>query len=576
MSIAAGAHAPGRGLSVLWRRQLDRYPDTAHRMTYLGITVLATIILYYENYVLGSVGTKVMADFGMSFTHFVLMLVASNALGAFASLFAGLADRWGRANLVAGGLILTGLITAFVVPNAGNSAAMVVGVCAIGLVEGIALVATPALIRDFSPQVGRASAMGFWTMGPVLGSLVVTMVSSHTLDSHPDWAFQFKVCGYVGLVVAVIALLWLRELSPKLRDQLMVTMRDRALIEARAAGIDPEQLEKGQWRQMLHPQILGSSLAIALFLTLYYVFVVFLVVFFATNFGYTEQRANSLGNWFWAADAIALVVAGVVSDKLGVRKPLMLVGGVVSIVGTILFAIAAHDTATSYHHFAALFVMMAAGTGVAYVAWMASFTETIEKRNPAATATGLAVWGWLLRLVVVAAFVALPLIVPATSTLVDHGAEVSEIAATYPTQVGVLTKVDPATLTALGANPSDQAAGAKAVSELTGLPVTALADPANAAAVQKATEALGSMKDIPAEDIAYLSKYGTDVTKASGDSQDQWRTWWWICVVCQVLFLPCVFLMVGRWSPRKAKQDAAEHEAMVARELAAMHGSAQA
>ena len=43
----------------------------------------------------------------------------------------------------------------------------------IGLVEGVILVATPALIRDFSPQLGRASAMGFWTLGPVVGSLVV-------------------------------------------------------------------------------------------------------------------------------------------------------------------------------------------------------------------------------------------------------------------------------------------------------------------------------------------------------------------------------------------------------------------
>ena len=32
----------------------------------------------------------------------------------------------------------------------------------------------------------------------------------------------------------------LRELAPQLRDQLMVTMRDRALIEARAKGIDVE------------------------------------------------------------------------------------------------------------------------------------------------------------------------------------------------------------------------------------------------------------------------------------------------------------------------------------------------
>jgi hypothetical protein len=49
--------------------------------------------------------------------------------------------------------------------------------------------------------------------------------------------------------------------------------------------------------------------------------------------------------------------------------------------------------------------------GIAYAAWMASFTETVEAHNPALTATGLAVWGWLLRLVVTASFVALPRVV---------------------------------------------------------------------------------------------------------------------------------------------------------------------
>jgi MFS family permease len=60
----------------------------------------------------------------------------------------------------------------------------------VGLVEGICLVATPALIRDFSPQVGRGSAMGFWTAGPVLGSLVVAVVGSITLRGGADRALE--------------------------------------------------------------------------------------------------------------------------------------------------------------------------------------------------------------------------------------------------------------------------------------------------------------------------------------------------------------------------------------------------
>jgi hypothetical protein len=32
----------------LWNRQLDHYPDTGRRVLFLGITVLATVMLYYE------------------------------------------------------------------------------------------------------------------------------------------------------------------------------------------------------------------------------------------------------------------------------------------------------------------------------------------------------------------------------------------------------------------------------------------------------------------------------------------------------------------------------------------------
>src|ERR1700710_68617 len=120
MSTVAGEHAggvKGRGPgSSFFNRQLAHYPDTARRTTYLGITVLATIVLYYELYVQGSVATKIIQDFGFTFTQLVFLLVIGNLVGAFASLGAGLADRWGRANLVVGGLLLTGLLTLFALP----------------------------------------------------------------------------------------------------------------------------------------------------------------------------------------------------------------------------------------------------------------------------------------------------------------------------------------------------------------------------------------------------------------------------------------------------------------------------
>ena len=144
----------------LWRRQLDHYPDTRPRMTYLAIVVLATIVLYYEFYIAGAVSPSIIAQYGMTFNYYVYIIVVANAVGAFGSLAAGLADRWGRANLVAYGLLITGILVAFGIPNASSKLSYAILFAAVGLVEGVILVATPALVRDFSPQLGRASAMG--------------------------------------------------------------------------------------------------------------------------------------------------------------------------------------------------------------------------------------------------------------------------------------------------------------------------------------------------------------------------------------------------------------------------------
>src|SRR6185312_12548527 len=47
-----------------------------------------------------------------------------------------------------------------------------------------------------------------------------------------------------------------------------------------------------------------------------------------TVFQFSVAQANALANWTWGANALALIVAGVVSDRLRVRKPFMLAGGI--------------------------------------------------------------------------------------------------------------------------------------------------------------------------------------------------------------------------------------------------------
>jgi hypothetical protein len=715
----------------LTKRRLDRYPTGAARYLQLGLAVAATIVLYYELYVQGSVATDITARYGMSFSYFVAVLVVGNACGAVASYAAGLADRWGRANLVVYGLLVNAALVLFALPNAGTKGAYLALFSVVSVVEGALLVATPALIRDFSPQLGRAMAMAFWTMGPVLGSLIVTEVASNSLHTNAitkldtNWTSQFHIAGFVGAVVGVLCLGLMRELSPQLRDQLMVSMHDRALIEARAAGIDPDALTRNSWRQMLRARIVGPAFGISVFLLAYYILVAFFVVYAATVLGYEPKRANALANWYWISNAIALVVAGFASDKVRVRKPFMIVGGVVSAcaLGAFTMDVTKH---ASYYTLATLLSIIAAGGGIAYCAWMAAFTETVESINPAATATGLAVWGSIIRGVVTVAFLLLPTVVGAASPLVDFGQRAQGLQTRYAASVAVLSKVDGATAKALARDPNDASAQAMAVSEVAGTGITAAdvgravrlqaqykaelatlqkvdqatlarlflnpddaaaqvsalsqisglsvadvstvltvqaqhpreiqtlqtvtvphllalqanqADPAaiqaavtdlvtrlhvtaaaalqrltalatvpqaqltavftNGPAVATAAAALRAAAKVPSADLlflqssgpkiqaaasalqaasakvpaadqAFLLAHGATLTQAQKDAPRQWQHWYWICLAGQVLFLLTVPLLGGRWSPRRAAEDVARHEAAVAAELAAL------
>src|SRR5882757_4366140 len=283
----------------LWRRELDSYPGRLQRLAVLAIVVVATVVLYYQFYLAGALaaGTSgrngIIPDLHLSFLYYTNIYVLGAVIGALASYATGAADRFGRANIVTVGLLATALLCLVGIPSADTKISFTVVLTALAFVEGVVLVATPALVRDFSPQLGRASAMSFWTLGPVLGSLVVSVIVSNSSTATP-WRDHYVVSGVVGLVLFLVAAVGLRELSPALRDQIMVSERDRALVEARAKGIDVEAGLKKPYRQMLKFDIVGSAFAISVFLMIYYAAVAFFPVFFQTVFGYSQSRANAV------------------------------------------------------------------------------------------------------------------------------------------------------------------------------------------------------------------------------------------------------------------------------------------
>jgi ACS family D-galactonate transporter-like MFS transporter len=607
------AQTAGPQITRLWNRSLDRYPQNSTRFACMGIVVASTIVLYYQLYLAGGVATEILRGLHMSFSYYVIVLVVSYGGGAVASITAGLADRWGRANIVTGGIGLVGLLCLLAMPNVHSELGFIVVYSAIGFVEGIILVATPALIRDFSPQLGRASAMGFWTLGPVLGSLLVSVLVSGA--GNASWESQYRTSGIVGLVVFGFAAVGLRELAPGLRDQLMVSSSDRALIEARASGLHPEETMHSPFRQMLRVDIVGSAFAISLFLLIYYLVIGFLPIYFETIFGYTQARANTLGNYFWAFDSGGLIIAGLISDRLRVRKPLMLVGALATIGFTTAFALQATHPNTGFGTFVLLLSGIAVSAAFVFAPWIASFTETVERRNPALMATGLAVWGMIFRVLIALTVFVVPKVVTSVTPLVQHGPSV-EAALTSTQAVGATTigRVD----RAVAANPTIiarlqtiEARDRVLLAALASHPgVSRLLTAAQQSGRAPTTAQLASIRSVlgpqaftelsqpkTMRDLAFLSStaphalgaqnlaalghptpqlssalhtlatYGASVQDAAQHSPKQWRTFFLISVGGQIVFIPFIFIMAGFWDPRRARKAEEEHERGTAWEL---------
>ena len=393
----------------LGQRRLESYPTNGQRIWYLALAVIATIMLYYESYVLPSVAPLVLHSFNLQVSSYALILLASNLIGALSAIFGSLSDRIGRSNILVYGLLVTGIGT-LAISFASSLVLFLLFIFVLGFIEGIILVVTPALVRDFSPRLGRAAAMGFWTVGPVGGSVLATFMASQTLHVYGTWQSQYVISGIVGLVIFVLCFLFLRELSPNLRDQVMNTVQEKELVENRAATIDVEAATKHPWRQMMRPRLIVSSVGISLYLLMYFAAVGYFPLYLSSIFKFTVAQANGLVSVFWAVDVVAAIVIGFISDRTLVRKPFMLAGCIATIIVTLLF-ISRIGVPTSAGLMTVFLSLFGITLAVGYVTWMAAYTETLEDINPALIATGMAVEGFVLRMIVVLSTLAFSFVV---------------------------------------------------------------------------------------------------------------------------------------------------------------------
>ncbi|HEY1819156.1 MAG TPA: MFS transporter [Trebonia sp.] len=461
------------GVERLWRRDLVGYPTGGYRIFLLAIVVLANIIFTWTVAAGTAATTVTFPHFGMTLNYYSDLLVVAGVCGGLAAYITSFGDKWGRANMVVIGLLINGIFALWAVPDAPSKTWYSVFVCLLYLADGAIFVGTPALVRDFSPQLQRGLAMGFWTLGPVAGYFVLSAVAQAYLPAvvtFANWQQLYRFSGYAALVMFVICLFCLRELSPGIRSQRMAAMSEKVLIEAKAAGLDLQKLTKNRWRQMLHVSTVLSPIAINLFLIIYFTAIAYFVFYLPAFLGFSLSSFNGIQEIYWGVDIVALLVFGFISDKMMVRKPFMVVGAIGTIIAIFLLLNAKHGV--SFTTISLILSLLSASLACCYGPWFASFTETLESYNPGLIATGSSLYGFATRLVGVPFGIVIPIIV------------------------------------------------------------------------------------------------GSPLETASG-----WKTWFYVCIGCVVVFIPFIFTMHGHWSPGKARAEYREHQERIAAEIARLQAA---
>ena len=194
-----------------------------------------------------------------------------------------------------------------------------------------------------------------------------------------------------------------------------------------------------------------------------------LTIYWVVIFNRSTPDANGINVWNAAVLSGALVLAGFLSDKARVRKPFMLFG---AIFAMIMLGFLIHQTGhphTGYYANVLVIVLLALASGFAYAPWMANYTEQVESHNPALTASGLAVWGWILRITVALSFLVLPYVITTSTTLVDNQTAATALQAIQAAEPYAPSTAPPA------CNPTKAPA-----SVITGLQATHEAGPADA------------------------------------------------------------------------------------------------
>jgi len=388
-------------------RTLETYPEGAYRWWMLGLTVMATVVSFYE------FGFSALLPYWMKslhlsevdFTHFLALAVFLSAVSA---MFGGpLADRHGRVVVIDVCLVIIVALTFCNLLMTGFWSFMVVR-GSMNIVAGLMWGALGGLTRDMSPRVSRGAAFGLLTLGAVACQWLWNFVPAKTLLMFGErWQAQIMIMGVLAVILAIPVLLSLKDLSPALRLGVVGESASEAFESGDLAGAAPTTAMAafgqllGRWESWL--LVLGS----VAFLTVAITIQTFGPLMFSQAFKFSRPEAAAMTANFWLLNLVMLVPAGYLSDLFRVRKPLSLLLGVATLA-ILIWWFRNFYPPLSQSSLAWVTLLLGGITASAFIPWCALYSEYLEDLSPALQATGWSFFQMAYRLWIVVSGLLLP------------------------------------------------------------------------------------------------------------------------------------------------------------------------
>ncbi|WP_219529831.1 MFS transporter [Nonomuraea guangzhouensis] len=386
-------------------RELSVYPVGRRRVWLLAIAVLASLIANFET-TIATILPLLQRDLQMSLEVYGLIAAVSVLVGGLSAGFGGiLSDRWGRVTILVPTLTVTAACN-FLLATVDSVSGLFVVRCLMLFIEGAGITITASLVRDFSPRLGRAQAFAFWTWGPVGASFLASFIAGFTLPMFDNaWQSQAIIMGIVSLLLCGVIIWQIAEPSAALRAQVM---------QYEQAVVSEEKIDPGKVKELFrHPHLWAHVLGNTGWQVLYWTFAIFgQTILAGSAFGMETAEANRVVALGILLNAVAVIVVGRISDRLRLRKPFTAVG-IVLTIATLAYFISLVGTGATVGRVTLVYAILFLVLGIAYVPWMANFSEDAEDVDPRLQGAALGLWGMVVRIMIVALLVISPMVVAA-------------------------------------------------------------------------------------------------------------------------------------------------------------------